>query len=79
ALFKWFLCGAEGCFDKDEVLAVTFVDKATKKSLHSAEFAMGYYTDVRIGGWKDVEAVRGWYARAVEHGNSDVPDRLAML
>ncbi|KIJ27880.1 hypothetical protein M422DRAFT_270886 [Sphaerobolus stellatus SS14] len=26
----------------------------------SVEFAMGYYADVRIGGWKDLEAVRGW-------------------
>lgn len=27
ALSKWFLCGAEGAFEKDEALAVTFADK----------------------------------------------------
>ena len=27
ALSKWFLCGADGAFEKDEGLAVTFADK----------------------------------------------------
>ena len=27
ALSKWFLCGAEGAFEKDEALALTFAEK----------------------------------------------------
>ncbi|KIJ30859.1 hypothetical protein M422DRAFT_186581 [Sphaerobolus stellatus SS14] len=79
ALSKWFLCGADGFFEKDEGLAVTFADKAAKKSLHSAEFAMGYYAEVGIGGPKDFETAKKWYARAVEHGNGDAPARLEAL
>ncbi|KIJ27161.1 hypothetical protein M422DRAFT_117160, partial [Sphaerobolus stellatus SS14] len=63
ALSKWFLCGADGAFEKDEGLAVTFTDKAAKKGLHSAEFAMGYYAEVSIGGPKDFEVARKWYAK----------------
>lgn len=61
ALSKWFLCGAEGAFDKDENLAFTFAEKAAKKGLPSAEFAMGYYREVGVGGPKDIEAARMWY------------------
>ncbi len=48
ALSKWFLCGAEGSFEKDEALAFTFAEKAARKGLPSAEFAMGYYKEVGI-------------------------------
>jgi hypothetical protein len=60
-LSKWFLCGAEGAFDKDETLAFTFAEKAARKGLPSAEFAMGYYKEVGVGGSKDFETARMWY------------------
>lgn len=63
ALSKWFLCGAEGAFEKDEGLAFTFADKAARKGLPSAEFAMGYYAEVGVGGPKDIEASIKWYTR----------------
>jgi hypothetical protein len=63
ALSKWFLCGSDGAFDKDESLAFTFAEKAARKGLPSAEFAMGYYTEVGVGGAKDIEAARKWYTR----------------
>ena len=31
ALSKWFLCGAQGAFDKGETLAFTFSEKAVRK------------------------------------------------
>lgn len=65
ALSKWFLCGAEGAFDKDESLAYTFADKAARKGLPSAEFAMGYYAEVGVGGPKDIDAARRWYQRVI--------------
>jgi TPR repeat protein len=79
ALSKWFLCGSDGAFDKDESLAFTFAEKAARKGLPSAEFAMGYYTEVGVGGLKDIEAARKWYTRASQHGNADATERLAAL
>jgi TPR repeat protein len=72
ALSKWFLCGAEGAFDKDESLALTFAEKAARKGLPSAEFAMGYYAEVGVGGPKDINAARKWYTRV----SDNLPSRL---
>lgn len=63
ALSKWFLCGAEGCFEKEESLAFTFAEKAAKKGLPTAEFAMGYYFEVGVGGKKDLVMAKKWYER----------------
>jgi hypothetical protein len=63
ALSKWFLCGAEGCFEMDEELAFTFAEKAAKKNLPSAVFAIAYYHEVGIGGHKDLTAARQWYEK----------------
>ncbi|KZP30970.1 HCP-like protein [Athelia psychrophila] len=79
ALSKWFLCGSEGAFPKDEDLAYTFAEKAAVRGLGSAEFAMGYYAEVGVGPVKDVEAARAWYTKAAEHGNTDANDRLVAL
>lgn len=43
SLSKWYLCGVEGGFEKDERLAFTFAEKAAHRGLPSAEFAIGYY------------------------------------
>lgn len=63
ALSKWFLCGSEGGFDKDEHLAVVFAEKAANRRLSSGMFAMGYYYEVGVG----VKADRGeaikWYTK----------------
>ena len=79
ALSKWFLCGAEGCFDKNESLAWTFAERAAKHHLPTAEFAMGYYLEVGIGVPIDLEAARIWYGKASAQGNSDAAERLAAL
>lgn len=63
ALSKWFLCGAEGAFEKDEGLAYTFAEKAARKGLPSAEFALGYYKEVGVGSVADVEVAKKWYAK----------------
>ncbi|KIK36716.1 hypothetical protein CY34DRAFT_811059 [Suillus luteus UH-Slu-Lm8-n1] len=79
ALSKWFLCGAEGAFDKDESLAFTFAEKAARRGLPSAEFAMGYYKEVGVGGEKDIQESMKWYSLAAEHGNTDAVERIAAL
>jgi len=43
ALSKWFLCGAEGHFGKNEDLARTFAEKCGRKGHPNGCFAMGYY------------------------------------
>ena len=62
-LSKWYLCGSEGHFEKNENLALTFAEKAAKKGLPSAEFAIGYYREVGIGGIRDVAEAMQWYAK----------------
>ena len=47
ALSKWFLCGSEGAFEKDEALAKTFAEKSAMRGEKEGEFAMGYYCEVR--------------------------------
>ncbi|KAF7763415.1 hypothetical protein Agabi119p4_7952 [Agaricus bisporus var. burnettii] len=84
ALSKWFLCGSgenDGStgFEKDETLALTFAEKAARKCLPSAEFAMGYYAEVGVGRPKDIQNAIKWYTIAREHGNTDATDRLNAL
>jgi hypothetical protein len=38
ALSKWFLCGVDGTFEKDEALTWTFAEKVARKGLQSATF-----------------------------------------
>ena len=79
ALSKWFLCGHEGAFAKDERLAFTFAEKAARGNLPSAEFALGYYYEVGVGGTIDLNLAKKWYGRAAEHGNDESASRLAAL
>ncbi|GAA5928207.1 uncharacterized protein JCM15063_003820 [Sporobolomyces koalae] len=79
ALSKWYLCGSEGNFDKNEALAVTFAEKAAARSLPSAEFALGYFREVGINGSIDLEQAKRWYQRAASHGNDDAKKRLDAL
>ncbi|SPO26618.1 related to SKT5 - protoplast regeneration and killer toxin resistance protein [Ustilago trichophora] len=79
ALSKWFLCGAESFFDKNETLAYTFADKAARKGLASAEFALGYYHEVGVGTERNVDVARKWYKKAAAKDNSDARERLQAL
>lgn len=63
ALSKWFLCGAEGFFDKEEPLAYTFAEKAARKGLPTAEFALGYYSEIGVGKKPDVSLAIRWYEK----------------
>ena len=50
-----------GGFEKDEALALTFAEKAAKKGLPAAEFAMGYYAEVGVVQPRDVGKAVYWY------------------
>lgn len=86
ALSKWFLCGSPGGaeagsgFDKDEGLAVVFAEKAAKRALPSAEFAMGYYSEVGVGGiGPDIDKAKWWYEKAARGGSEEAIGRLREL
>ncbi|CAO1620447.1 unnamed protein product [Sympodiomycopsis kandeliae] len=79
AVSKWFLCGAEGCFDKNEDLAFTFAEKAARKGLATAEFALAYYCEVGVGCEKNLTTAMKWYKKASAHGNEDAKERLEAL
>lgn len=80
ALSKWFLCGAEGYFAPNESLAVTFADKAARRNLPSAMFALGYYFEIGIGGGPDLDLAKKWYEKAYREGNNlDAKNRLEVL
>ncbi|KAH9815546.1 chitin synthase regulator 3, partial [Melampsora americana] len=80
ALSKWFLCGADGYFSPNESLAVTFADKAARRNLPSAMFALGYYYEIGIGGRPDLDLAKKWYEKAYREGNNlDAKNRLECL
>lgn len=79
ALSKWFLCGAESYFEKNEALAYTFADKAARRGLASAEFALGYYHEVGVGTERNVEIAKKWYRKAAAKDNADAKERLQAL
>ncbi|KAM0787782.1 hypothetical protein ACM66B_003837 [Microbotryomycetes sp. NB124-2] len=79
ALAKWYLCGSEGNFDKNEALAYTFAEKAASRQLPSAEFALGYFKEVGVNSAIDLDQARRWYQRAAAHGNEDAKQRLEAL
>ncbi|WWC69682.1 uncharacterized protein I206_103625 [Kwoniella pini CBS 10737] len=79
ALSKWFLCGAEGNFPKNENHARTFAEKAAKKNHPNGCFALGYYYELGVGGRKDLNQAMKWYQKASNLGNTDAPLRLLAL
>ena len=76
AISKWFLCGYEGVFEKNEGLAFTYAQRAAQSGLATAEFAIGYFYEVGIYVRVDHKAARSWYEKAAEHGNKDAAARV---
>ena len=73
---KWFLCGYEGIFEKNEELAFTYSQRAAQSGLATAEFAMGYFYEVGIYVSVDLKISRSWYEKAADHGNKDAASRI---
>ena len=76
AVSKWFLCGHEGLFSKNEELAFTYAQRAAQIGLPTAEFAMGYFYEVGISVPANIQEARKWYNKAAEHGNKDAIGRI---
>jgi TPR repeat protein len=59
---KWFLCGSDS-FKPDEGLSFLFAEKAARKGLPEAAFALGYYYEVGVGKQRDLDKARRWYEK----------------
>ena len=76
AISKWFLCGYEGIFEKNEGLAFAYAQRAAQSGLATAEFALGYFYEVGINVSANLKESRLWYEKAAEHGNKDAAGRI---
>ncbi|MCJ1399340.1 hypothetical protein MMC11_002542 [Xylographa trunciseda] len=76
AISKWFLCGHEGVFKKNEEMAFSYAQRAAQTGLPTAEFAMGYFYEVGIYVPVSIKEARVWYSKAAEHGNKDAAARI---
>ncbi|KAL1958448.1 hypothetical protein VTO42DRAFT_4312 [Malbranchea cinnamomea] len=76
ALSKWFLCGHEGVFEKNEELAFIYARRAAQNGLATAEFALGYFYEIGIHVPVDIKEARAWYAKAAANGNKDASGRI---
>ena len=73
---KWFLCGFEGMFEKNEELAFMYARRAAQSGLATAEFAMGYFYEIGLQVPMSLAESRSWYEKAAAHGNKDAAGRL---
>ena len=76
AISKWFLCGYDGIFDKNDELAFIYAQRATQNGLATAEFALGYFYEIGMHVPTDLQAARQWYGKAADHGNKDAAARI---
>lgn len=79
AISKWFLCGYEGVFMKNEDLAFEYAKRAAQQEFPTAEFALGYFYELGLHCPMDLGRAREWYQKAADHGNADAPGRLKAL
>ena len=79
SLSKWFLVGSEGLFPKNEELAYTYAERASQSSLPTAEFALGYFSEIGMYVPVDLDKALEWYQKAARHGNEDAKGRIEGL
>jgi hypothetical protein len=79
AISKWFLCGFDGIFDKNEELAFTYAKRAAAADLPTAEFALGYFYEIGMYVPSDLHQAQIWYGKAAGHGNRDAVGRLESI
>ncbi|QDS77884.1 hypothetical protein FKW77_000449 [Venturia effusa] len=79
AISKWFLCGSEGIFPKNEELAFEYALRAAQSGLATAQFALGYFNEIGMYVPVNLEKATEWYERAARNGNQDAIGRLEGL
>lgn len=76
AISKWFLCGNEGEFSKNEELAYQYAERAAAAHLATAEFAMGYFNEIGMHVPVNLDKAMEWYKKAARNGNTDAQGRI---
>lgn len=76
SISKWFLCGYDGIFEKNDELAFIYARRATQSGFATAEFAMGYFFEIGMYVPVDLKEAKAWYSKASEHGNKDASARI---
>jgi Sel1 repeat len=79
AISKWFLCGYEGVFKKNDELAYVYAERAAQAGLATAEFAMGYFNEIGLHVPTNLDKALEWYERAAAQGNQDAVGRVEGL
>jgi TPR repeat protein len=79
AISKWFLCGYEGIFPKNEELAYLYAERAAQSGLATAEFAMGYFNEIGMHVPSNLAIAKEWYEKAATQGNADAQQRIESL
>lgn len=79
AISKWFLCGHEGEFAKNEELAYQYAQRAAAAGLATAEFAMGYFNEIGMHVPVNVDKAIEWYEKAEKDGNTDATSRIESI
>ncbi|KAL5121032.1 hypothetical protein ACEQ8H_000881 [Pleosporales sp. CAS-2024a] len=79
AISKWFLCGHEGEFAKNEELAYQYAQRAAFAGLPTAEFAMGYFNEIGMHIPVNIDKAIEWYEKAEKNGNKDAAARIESI
>ncbi|KAF2707371.1 hypothetical protein K504DRAFT_436885 [Pleomassaria siparia CBS 279.74] len=79
AISKWFLCGYEGEFPKNEELAYQYAQRAAQAGLATAEFALGYFHEIGMHVPVNLEKSLEWYDKASRNGNHDALARIESI
>ncbi|KAJ4290947.1 hypothetical protein N0V90_010143 [Kalmusia sp. IMI 367209] len=79
AISKWFLCGYEGEFPKNEELAYQYAHRAAVTGLATAEFAMGYFHEIGMHVPVSIDKAMEWYEKAARNGNKDAETRIESI
>ncbi|PAV24407.1 HCP [Pyrrhoderma noxium] len=79
ALSGWYLTGSEGVLKQSDEEAYLWARRAANKGLSTAEYAVGYFSEVGIGVKQDLEMAKRWYMRASAQGNKRAMNRLTEL
>ncbi|EMC95225.1 hypothetical protein BAUCODRAFT_59931, partial [Baudoinia panamericana UAMH 10762] len=75
ALCAWYMVGAEPVLEKDEAEAYAWA----KQAADTAEYAVGYFTEMGIGCRRDPLEANVWYVSAADKGNETAKQRLAII
>lgn len=67
AISKWFLCGHDGVFEKNEELAFKYAERAASAGLATAEFALGYFYEIGMHVLADLKEAQLWYGKVREY------------